>query len=132
MGVEFSTQESGTAQGSVYSQLLGNVNLQCVFDFWFGKEVLTKARDPLAYSVSGRFRIRQRWSMLWNSIGSEIQIYCERIARRCECCRISMKTGEWKELSSFKTPEIIVSRLSPAARTLTNIAVGESGIIKDK
>ena len=38
-GVELSTSESGTAQGSVLSPLLGNVYLHYVLDLWFEQEV---------------------------------------------------------------------------------------------
>jgi group II intron reverse transcriptase/maturase len=38
-GVELSTSESGTAQGSVLSPLLGNVYLHYALDLWFEQEV---------------------------------------------------------------------------------------------
>ena len=38
-GVELSTSESGTAQGSVLSPLLANVNLHSVLNLWFEQEV---------------------------------------------------------------------------------------------
>src|SRR5262249_7386882 len=38
-GEEFSTPESGTAQGSVLSPLLGNVYLHYALDLWFTQEV---------------------------------------------------------------------------------------------
>jgi RNA-directed DNA polymerase len=43
-GVELSTSESGTAQGSVLSPLLGNVYLHCVLDLWFEQEVKPRLR----------------------------------------------------------------------------------------
>jgi len=43
-GVELSTSESGTAQGSVLSPLLGNVYLHYVLDLWFEEEVKPRLR----------------------------------------------------------------------------------------
>ena len=43
-GVELSTSESGTAQGSVLSPLLGNVYLHYVLDLWFEHEVKSRLR----------------------------------------------------------------------------------------
>ncbi len=43
-GVELSTSESGTAQGSVLSPLLGNVFLHYVLDLWFEREVKSRLR----------------------------------------------------------------------------------------
>jgi group II intron reverse transcriptase/maturase len=43
-GVELSTSESGTAQGSVLSPLLGNVYLHYVLDLWFEQEVKPRLR----------------------------------------------------------------------------------------
>jgi len=43
-GVELSTSESGTAQGSVLSPLLGNVFLHYVLDLWFEREVKPRLR----------------------------------------------------------------------------------------
>ena len=43
-GVELSTSESGTVQGSVLSPLLGNVYLHYVLDLWFEEEVKTRLR----------------------------------------------------------------------------------------
>ena len=43
-GVELSTSESGTAQGSVLSPLLGTVYLHCVLDLWFDREVKPRLR----------------------------------------------------------------------------------------
>jgi group II intron reverse transcriptase/maturase len=43
-GVELSTSESGTAQGSVLSPLLGNVYLHYVLDLWFEQEVKPRMR----------------------------------------------------------------------------------------
>jgi group II intron reverse transcriptase/maturase len=43
-GVELSTSESGTAQGSVLSPLLGNVFLHYVLDLWFEQEVKPRMR----------------------------------------------------------------------------------------
>ena len=43
-GVELSTSESGTAQGSVLSPLLGNVYLHTVLDLWFEQEVKPRLR----------------------------------------------------------------------------------------
>jgi RNA-directed DNA polymerase len=43
-GVELSTSESGTAQGSVLSPLLGNVYLHTVLDLWFEEEVKPRLR----------------------------------------------------------------------------------------
>ena len=43
-GVELSTSESGTAQGSVLSPLLGNVYLHYVLDLWFEREVKPRLR----------------------------------------------------------------------------------------
>jgi RNA-directed DNA polymerase len=43
-GVELSTSESGTAQGSVLSPLLGNVYLHYVLDLWFEQEVKSRLR----------------------------------------------------------------------------------------
>lgn len=42
--VELSTSESGTAQGSVLSPLLGNVYLHYVLDLWFEQEVKPRLR----------------------------------------------------------------------------------------
>ena len=39
-GVEYSTPEEGTVQGSIISPLLGNVYLHYVLDVWFEREVL--------------------------------------------------------------------------------------------
>jgi group II intron reverse transcriptase/maturase len=43
-GVELSTQESGTTQGSVLSPLLGNVYLHYVLDLWFEQVVKPRLR----------------------------------------------------------------------------------------
>ena len=43
-GVELSAPESGTAQGSVLSPLLGNVYLHYVLDLWFEQEVKPRLR----------------------------------------------------------------------------------------
>jgi group II intron reverse transcriptase/maturase len=43
-GVELSTSETGTAQGSVLSPLLGNVYLHYVLDLWFETEVKPRLR----------------------------------------------------------------------------------------
>ena len=43
-GVELSTSETGTAQGSVLSPLLGNVYLHYVLDLWFEQEVKPRLR----------------------------------------------------------------------------------------
>jgi len=43
-GVELSTSETGTAQGSVLSPLLGNVYLHYVLDLWFEQEVKSQLR----------------------------------------------------------------------------------------
>ncbi len=43
-GVELSTSESGTAQGSVLSPLLGNLYLHFVIDLWFEHEVKPRLR----------------------------------------------------------------------------------------
>ncbi len=43
-GVDLSTSESGTAQGSVLSPLLGNVYLHYVLDLWFEQEVKPRLR----------------------------------------------------------------------------------------
>jgi hypothetical protein len=43
-GVELSTSESGTAQGSVLSPLLGNVFLHYALDLWFEQEVKPRLR----------------------------------------------------------------------------------------
>jgi group II intron reverse transcriptase/maturase len=43
-GVEVSTSESGTAQGSVLSPLLGNIYLHYVLDLWFEQEVKPRLR----------------------------------------------------------------------------------------
>jgi group II intron reverse transcriptase/maturase len=43
-GVELSTSESGTAQGSVLSPLLGNLYLHFVLDLWFEQEVKPRLR----------------------------------------------------------------------------------------
>jgi len=44
-GVELSTSESGTAQGSVLSPLLGNVYLHHALDLWFEQEVKPRLRS---------------------------------------------------------------------------------------
>ena len=43
-GVELSTSESGTAQRSVLSPLLGNVYLHYTLDLWFEQEVKPRLR----------------------------------------------------------------------------------------
>ena len=43
-GVELSTSETGTVQGSVLSPLLGNVYLHYVLDLWFEQEVKPRLR----------------------------------------------------------------------------------------
>jgi group II intron reverse transcriptase/maturase len=43
-GVELTTSESGTAQGSVLSPLLGNVYLHYTLDLWFEQEVKPRLR----------------------------------------------------------------------------------------
>jgi len=43
-GVELSTSEAGTAQGSVLSPLLGNVYLHYALDLWFEQEVKPRLR----------------------------------------------------------------------------------------
>jgi group II intron reverse transcriptase/maturase len=43
-GVELSTSETGTAQGSVLSPLLGNIYLHYVLDLWFEQEVKPRLR----------------------------------------------------------------------------------------
>ena len=43
-GVELSTSETGTAQGSVLSPLLGNLYLHFVLDLWFEHEVKPRLR----------------------------------------------------------------------------------------
>ena len=43
-GEEFSTPESGTAQGSILSPLLGNIYLHHVLDLWFEQEVRPRLR----------------------------------------------------------------------------------------
>ena len=43
-GEEFSTPDSGTAQGSILSPLLGNIYLHHVLDRWFHREVLPRLR----------------------------------------------------------------------------------------
>jgi group II intron reverse transcriptase/maturase len=43
-GVEYSTPDVGTAQGSVLSPLLGNIYLHYVLDRWFHREVLPRLR----------------------------------------------------------------------------------------
>jgi RNA-directed DNA polymerase len=43
-GVEFTTPDTGTAQGSVLSPLLGNIYLHYVLDLWFVQEVQPRLR----------------------------------------------------------------------------------------
>jgi RNA-directed DNA polymerase len=43
-GVEYSTPDVGTAQGSILSPLLGNIYLHYVLDRWFHREVLPRLR----------------------------------------------------------------------------------------
>ena len=43
-GEEFSTPETGTAQGSILSPLLGNIYLHYVLDEWFDREVQPRLR----------------------------------------------------------------------------------------
>jgi group II intron reverse transcriptase/maturase len=43
-GTEFSRPETGTAQGSVLSPMLGNIYLHYVLDLWFGTEVKPRLR----------------------------------------------------------------------------------------
>jgi len=43
-GVDFSTPDTGTAQGSVLSPLLGNIYLHYVLDVWFVQEVQPRLR----------------------------------------------------------------------------------------
>ena len=43
-GVEFSTSETGTVQGSVLSPLLGNVYLHYALDRWFERRVKPRLR----------------------------------------------------------------------------------------
>jgi RNA-directed DNA polymerase len=43
-GEEFSTPDTGTAQGSILSPLLGNIYLHHVLDRWFHREVLPRLR----------------------------------------------------------------------------------------
>jgi len=43
-GAELSTPETGTAQGSVLSPLLGNVTLHCALDLWFETAVKPRLR----------------------------------------------------------------------------------------
>jgi hypothetical protein len=43
-GAEFSTPETGTAQGSILSPLLGNLSLHHVLDRWFEREVKPRLR----------------------------------------------------------------------------------------
>jgi RNA-directed DNA polymerase len=43
-GAEFSTPDTGTAQGSVLSPLLGNIYLHYVLDLWFVQEVQPRLR----------------------------------------------------------------------------------------
>jgi retron-type reverse transcriptase len=49
-GVEVSTSDTGTAQGSVLSPLLGNVYLHYVLDRWFDRRVKPQLRGLLAAS----------------------------------------------------------------------------------
>ena len=43
-GMEYSTPETGTAQGSVLSPLLGNIYLHYALDLWFAQEVQPRLR----------------------------------------------------------------------------------------
>src|SRR4051794_17246855 len=43
-GEDFSTPETGTAQGSILSPLLGNIYLHYVLDLWFAQEVQPRLR----------------------------------------------------------------------------------------
>jgi RNA-directed DNA polymerase len=43
-GEEFSTPDTGTAQGSILSPLLGNIYLHYVLDLWFTQEVQPRLR----------------------------------------------------------------------------------------
>ena len=43
-GAEFSTPDSGTAQGSILSPLLGNIYLHYVLDLWFAQEIQPRLR----------------------------------------------------------------------------------------
>ncbi|MBX3130131.1 MAG: hypothetical protein KF718_25665 [Polyangiaceae bacterium] len=43
-GAEYAEPDTGTAQGSVLSPMLGNVHLHCVLDLWFEREVKPRLR----------------------------------------------------------------------------------------
>ena len=45
-GEEYSTPDTGTAQGSILSPLLGNIYLHYVLDLWFTQEVQPRLRGP--------------------------------------------------------------------------------------
>ena len=49
-GEEFSTPDTGTAQGSILSPLLGNIYLHYVLDLWFTQEVQPRLRGQ-AYLI---------------------------------------------------------------------------------
>jgi group II intron reverse transcriptase/maturase len=83
-GEEFSTPESGTAQGSVLSPLLGNVYLHYVLDLWFTQEVQPRLKGKsclIRYAddfVLG-FELQEDAERVWAVLGKRLERYGLRL-----------------------------------------------------
>ncbi len=98
-GVELSTSESGTAQGSVLSPLLGNVYLHYVLDLWFEQEVKPQLRGRATL-----IRYCDDFIIGFEHEDDARRVMAER-GKRLECFELALHPGKTR-LLPFRRPPV--------------------------